>query len=116
MGEVLERNFELEAELCGAIQRHRVVRLRYADDEGWRYFRPQAVYWSTADRINATGIQTRNEARPEQDEPEVRNFELAQIAALEETGEEFEYDPSFDAGEERFANGIICVIHPMKLG
>jgi|GEM_PF-2942362 len=116
MDETLERNFELEAELCGAIQKHRVVRLRYAGDEMWRYFQPQAVYWSTTDRINVTGIQTRNEGRPEVAEPEVRNFELAQIAAVEVTDEEFEYDPSFDPTEERFANGIICLIHPVRIG
>ena len=116
MEETLNRNFELEATLCGAMQKHREVRLKYLDDEMWRYFRPQAVYWSTADHINVTGIQIRNEARPEQVEPEVRNFELAQISAVEITDVEFGYDPEFDPTEERFSNGIICVIHPVKMG
>ena len=98
------------------MQKHREVRLKYADDEVWRYFRPQAVYWSTVDHINVTGIQVRNEARPEQPEPAVRNFELSQITAVEMTDTEFEYDPEFDPTEERFSNGIICVIHPVKMG
>jgi len=44
----------------------------------------------------------------------VRNFELTHITIAETTDDEFEYDPSFDPTEERFSNGIICIIHPMK--
>ena len=116
MEETLSWNFELEAMLCGAIQRHREIRLKYSDDEMWRHFRPQAVYWSTVDHINVTGIQVRNEAAPEKLEPEVRNFELAQITAAVMTDIEFEYDSDFDPTEDRFSNGIICVIHPVKIG
>ena len=110
-----KRDLEMEATLCTAIQRHRVVRLKYADDTGWRTFNPQAVYWSTADRINVTGIQTKNENDPQLREPEVRNFELTQITDLHVTFEEFEFDSSLDASDERFAGGIICIIHPVKL-
>lgn len=113
---VLQRDFELEADLCTAIQKHRVVRLKYVDDTEWRTFRPQAVYWSTVDHINVTGIQTANENDPQFTEPQVRNFDLSQITDHQVTYEEFEFDSSLDPTEERFANGIICIIHPMKLG
>ena len=116
MVEALNRDFEMEETLCTAIQKHRVVRLKYADDAEWRIFRPQAVYWSTVDRINVTGIQTRNENDPSVTEAEVRNFVLAQIKDVQVTYEEFEFDATIDPTEERFANGIICIIHPMKLG
>ena len=109
------RNLALEKQLCGAIQRHRVVRLKYADDPLWRTFQPQAVYESTVGHINVTGIQTRNDADLMQTEPEPRNFELARIVAVEVTDEEFDFDPAFDASEERFAQGLICLIHPLKL-
>ena len=112
----MNRNFELEGVICGAIQKHRELRLKYGDDKVWRYFRPQAVYWSTVDHINVTGIQVTNEARPDQVELAVRNFELSEISAVEVTEAEFDYDPEFDPSEERFSNGIICVIHPVKMG
>ena len=36
MEETSNRDFELEATLCGAIHKHKEVRLKYADDEMWR--------------------------------------------------------------------------------
>ncbi len=110
------RNLVLEKTLCEAINKHLVIRLKYDKDIYWRTFEPQAVYKSTADHINVTGIQTQDKNKPLQPpKREPRNFELSKISAFEITDTEFDFDTTFDPGDKRFAHGIICVLKPVKI-
>jgi hypothetical protein len=111
------RNLALEKTLCEAIKKHLVIRLKYGKDIYWRTFEPQAVYKSTVDHINVTGIQRQDKNKPLQSpKREPRNFELSKISAVEITDIEFNFDPTFDPRDERFAHGIICVIKSSKIG
>ena len=110
------RNFQLEQKLCDAIAKHRVIQLKYDKDIHWRTFEPQAVYKSTVDHINLTGIQTQDKNKPlKPNKREPRNFELRKIKTVEVTDIEFKFDPTFDPRDERFAHGIICVIKSSKI-
>ncbi len=110
------RNYQLENKLCEAIGKHLVIRLKYDKDIYWRTFVPQAVYKSTVDHINVTGIQTQDKNKPlKLPKREPRNFELSKISAIEITDTEFDFDPTFDPRDKRFAHGIICVLKPVKI-
>lgn len=103
--------------LCDAIARHFVVHLKYDDDLFWRIFEPQAVYKSTVDKINVTGVQTQDKNKPlELPSRKPRNFELDRIKFIEVTDIHFKFDPTFDRYDKRFTNGIFCCIKPMKIG
>lgn len=110
------RNLVLENTLCEAIKKHLVIRLKYDKDLLWRIFEPQAVYKSTVDHINVTGIQTEDKNKPfRPPKREPRNFELSKISAVEITDTEFNFDPTFDPADKRFAHGIICVLKSIKI-
>lgn len=110
------RNIQLEQKLCNAIGKHLVIQLKYDKDTYWRTFEPQAVYWSTVDNINITGIQTQNPNKPsELPKREVHIFKLSKITAIEVTDVEFKFDNTFDPRDKRFAHGIICVMKSIKV-
>jgi len=110
------RNIPLENTICEAIKRHLIIRLKYDKDLLWRTFEPQAVYKSTVDHINVTGIQTEDKNKLNKlPKREPRNFELSKISAVEITDKEFNFDPTFDPRDKRFAHGIICVLKSVKI-
>jgi hypothetical protein len=53
--------------LCEAIQKQRVVHLRYQQDGFERTFEPHAVYISTKDNVCVSGTQTHNANKPRSD-------------------------------------------------
>lgn len=108
---------KLKDTICEAIGKHLVIRLKYDKDIYWRTFEPQAVYKSTLDHINVTGIQIQDKNKPlKPSKREPRNFELSKISAVEITDTEFKFDPTFDPRDKRFAHGIICVLKSVKIG
>ena len=113
-------NIEIEKRkkiLCDAVNKLLIVKLKYGEDKiHWRTYEPQAVFTSTADNIDVTGIQTKDSAKPFDVKRKVRNFTLSKITALEITDDHFQYDPTFDPRHKRFANGIFCCIKPPKIG
>ena len=111
------RNHKLEQTLCDAIKKHLVIHIKYDKDLYWRTFEPQAVYKSTVEHINVTGIQTQDKNKPlKVAKREPRNFELHRIAAVGISNTEFKFDPTFDPRDKRFAHGIICVLQSVKIG
>jgi len=95
--------------LCAAIASHQLVRLRYQDDLQFRVFAPHIVYRSSTGKTLVAGTQINNPAEPlERNEP--RNFDLAELTALEVAGEKFRPHHDFDRHDKRYRNGTICVI------
>ena len=103
------RNLTLENQLCSAIKRHRVIRLRYKSQNYYRTFEPYIIYRSTKENILVGGMQTKDDSRPFK-ESEPHNFEVEQISSLQITEETFKYDSRFDPTGKEYCNGIFCVI------
>jgi len=101
---------QLKNTLCDAVSKRLVIQLKYDDDLRWRSFEPQAVYQSTADNLDVTGIQTQNPNSLTPSERKVRNFTLSRIKVVEVTQTQFEFDPTFDSTHKRFAHGVFCYI------
>ncbi|MEZ5306190.1 MAG: hypothetical protein R2684_03475 [Pyrinomonadaceae bacterium] len=103
------RNYQLEHQICRAIKETKTLRIRYDRDTFWREFEPQALFISTADHVNVTGIQTEDKNKPQKGRMrEVRNFELMKINAIEVMELVFQKDQSFNRNDRRFENGLIC--------
>lgn len=103
---------QLKVVLCDAVSKKLVIRLRYDNDLQWRTFEPQAVFTTTADNLDVTGIQTSNPNSLSHTERKVRNFALSMVKAIEVTQTQFKFDPTFDRTHKRFAHGIFCYIKP----
>src|SRR5437868_6822578 len=109
------RNLLLEQQLCEAMKRHQIIRLRYKGQNYSRTFEPYIIYYSPADRdrILIGGIQTEDDAKPLK-LATPHKFEVCLISALTFTDKTFEYDLRFDPTIDEYRNGIICVIKRLK--
>lgn len=103
------RNHALEQKLCGAIAKHLVVRLNYKNQYYSRTFEPYVVYRSTKDNILVGGWQTKDDSKPLK-KPIWHNFEVELITALTVSDKVFEFDTRFNARNDDYRNGVICVI------
>lgn len=110
------RNLLLERQLCEAIKRHLIIRLRYKGQNYSRTFEPYVIYHSPADkdRILIGGIQMKDASKP-LEKPSPHKFEVNLISALTVTDETFKYDLRFDPTLDEYRNGIVCVIKRVKV-
>jgi hypothetical protein len=104
------RNFRFERDLCAAIARRVLVKLRYDDDVVERTYAAYGVYRSTKDKVLLCGTQIDNPVESlYRFEP--RNLEVGKIRSLSLTSNTFIPDRRFDPHEERYSKGFICRIN-----
>lgn len=95
--------------LCDAIDRLKVVQIKYDDDLIARDFAPDAVYRNDKYELLVDGIQLHNPAEPtKRNVP--RNFFLNKITSVAITSKSYDPNPSFDPRAERYKSGIICSV------
>ncbi len=85
------------------------MRLEYDQDFAPRLFAPHAVYRSTRNKINVSGMQIDNPMQP-LDRLAPRIFEIGRIRAVEITMHHFQPDSQFTRSDPRYRNGIICSV------
>ena len=103
------RQTSFEAILCRAIRERLLVRLEYDQDFASRLFAPHAVYRSTRNKINVSGMQIDNPMQP-LDRLAPRIFEVGRIRSVEIIMHHFQPDPQFTRSDPRYRNGIICSV------
>ena len=103
---ISERNYQFEQELCKAISKRVLIRLKYDTDTVERTFAPYGVYNSNTGKVLVCGIQTDNPADPsEHDKP--RNLEVGKIISISLTNIGFIPDDRFDPTDKKYRNGFI---------
>lgn len=103
------RRLDFERLLCEAIDKEKLVSLRYEGDLQAREFEPGIVFHSqkNRDKINVGGCQIKNPNTYGEDMTP-HYFEVGKIAMLALTEKPFVVRERVDILDPRYKNGIIC--------
>jgi hypothetical protein len=93
-------------DLIEAVRAHRVVELRYGGPDA-RVVHPHAVYRSASGPLFLDGLQVSGASRSGS-LPGWREFALMRIVDLRVLDAEFEPDPEFNRGSERYRHGLLA--------
>lgn len=101
----------VKKKLCDSIKKRRTVRLRHSDESAFRTFNPYVLYRSPKNKILVSGVQIRNDSGLNK-EISPLTIEAAKISEVIVTEDFFEYDIFWRIPENKFANGVICILKP----
>ena len=93
-------------DLIEAVRAHRVVELRYGGRNA-RVVHPHAVYRAASGTLFLDGLQVSGATRSGS-LPGWREFALMRIVDLRVLDAEFEPDPEFNRGSERYRHGLLA--------
>jgi predicted DNA-binding transcriptional regulator YafY len=93
-------------DLIEAVRAHRVVELRYSGNDA-RVVHPHAVYRAASGTLFLDGLQVSGATRSGS-LPGWREFALMRIADIRVLDAEFEPDPEFNRGSERYQHGLLA--------
>jgi predicted DNA-binding transcriptional regulator YafY len=93
-------------DLIEAVRAHRVVELRYSGRDA-RVVHPHAVYRAASGALFLDGLQVSGASRSGS-LPGWREFALMRIVDVRVLDAEFEPDPEFNRGSERYQHGLLA--------
>lgn len=103
------RRIDFERTLRDAIEKEKLVSLKYPGDIQAREFEPGAVYYSSRNpqKVNVGGCQITNPNDTRENmQPHV--FEVGKIVSLALTEKPFVVREGIDVRDPRYVNGFIC--------
>jgi uncharacterized DUF497 family protein len=107
---ITQRNYQFEQELCNAISKRVLVKLKYDTDTAERTFACHGVYYSTNAKVLVVGTQIDNPAEPsENNQP--RNFEIGKLTSISLTEIAFIPDERFNPSDKRYSSGFIAKVY-----
>jgi hypothetical protein len=103
---ITQRNYQFEHDLCNAISKRVLVKLKYDTDTVERTFAPYGVYNSTTGKVLFVGTQFDNPAEPSENY-QPRNMEVGKLQSIRPTDIVFIADERFDPTDKRYRNGFL---------
>jgi hypothetical protein len=103
---ITPRNHQFEHDLCNAISKRVLVKLKYDTDTVERTFACYAVYHSSTGKVLVVGTQIDNPAEPSENY-KPRNLEIGKLQSVRLTDIGFIPDERFDPNDKRYINGFL---------